>query len=150
MAKVKGLTVQLGNRPGTLAYMAKVLADEKMNVPALLGTALGAQESLQVVMDKADKAKKALILAEVLYTEGALEEFEVAHAPGTLARLTEKVASKGINIDRIYATVHKRAKKAITVFSTSKAGGVTGEEEPVKTADNPVDEKDGYAEGPVG
>ena len=38
MAKVKQLTVALENRPGTLAHMAKVLADAKVNVLALLGS----------------------------------------------------------------------------------------------------------------
>jgi ACT domain-containing protein len=32
MAKVKQLTVSLENRPGTLAHMAKVLADAKVNI----------------------------------------------------------------------------------------------------------------------
>jgi ACT domain-containing protein len=38
MAKVKQLTAALENRPGTLAHMAKVLADAKVNVLALLGS----------------------------------------------------------------------------------------------------------------
>jgi hypothetical protein len=36
MAKVKQLTVALENRPGTLTHLAKVLADAKVNVLALL------------------------------------------------------------------------------------------------------------------
>ena len=60
MAKVKQLTVTLENRPGTLAHMAKVLADAKVNVLALLGSTSGAQGSAQVVVDNVNKAKKAL------------------------------------------------------------------------------------------
>ena len=43
MAKVKQLTVSLENRPGTLAHMAKVLADAKVNVTALLNSTSGTQ-----------------------------------------------------------------------------------------------------------
>lgn len=47
MAKVKQLTVALENRPGTLAHVAKVLADVKVNVLAVLGSTAGAQGSVQ-------------------------------------------------------------------------------------------------------
>jgi hypothetical protein len=60
MAKVKQLTVSLENRPGTLAHMAKVLADAKVNIVALLNSTAGAQGSAQVVVDNVNKAKKAL------------------------------------------------------------------------------------------
>jgi len=76
MAKVKQLTVALENRPGTLAHMAKVLADAKVNVLALLGSTAGAQGSAQLVVDNVNKAKKALGGAGLSYTEGTLEQFE--------------------------------------------------------------------------
>ena len=150
MAKVKELTVQLENRPGTLAHVATVLADAEVNVLAFLSTAAGAQASVQVVVDNANKAKKALGGAGLLYTEGRLEEFELANTPGALAQLAEKLAKKGINIDCAYATVQKSAKKAIIVLATSKAGDVPVREEPEDHDDNLGEEKDGYAEGPVG
>jgi hypothetical protein len=77
MAKVKQLTVALENRPGTLAHMAKVLADAKANVLALLGSTAVAQGSVQVVVDNVNKAKKALGGAGLSYTEGTLEQFEL-------------------------------------------------------------------------
>jgi len=122
MAKVKQLTVALENRPGTLAHVAKVLADAKVNVLALLGSTSGAQGSAQVVVDNLNRAKKALGGAGLSYTEGTLEQFELANKPGALAQLAGKLAKKGINIDCAYATVHKGSKKAVAVLGTSKAG----------------------------
>ncbi|HTS05078.1 MAG TPA: hypothetical protein VMP68_05800 [Candidatus Eisenbacteria bacterium] len=151
MAKVKELTVQLDNRPGTLARLLKVLADGRVNLLAFLGTAARAQGSVQVVVDNVIRAKKALGEAGFQYTEGRLEEFELANSPGALAQLAGKLAKKGINIDCIYATVHKRAKKAAVVLSTSRVGDVPSvEAELDETDDNALEEKDGYAEGPVG
>jgi hypothetical protein len=126
MAKVKQLTVALENRPGTLAHVAKVLADAKVNVLALLGSTAVAQGSVQVVVDNVHKAKKALGGAGLSYTEGTLEQFELANKPGALAELAERLAKKGINIDCAYATVHKSAKKAVVVLGTSKAGEPSG------------------------
>jgi len=122
MAKVKQLTVALENRPGRLAHVAKVLADAKVNVLALLGSTAGAQGSVQVVVDNVNKAKKALGGAGLSYSEGTLEQVELANKPGALAQLAGRLAKKSINIDCAYATVHKSAKKAVVVLGTSKAG----------------------------
>ena len=119
MAKVKQLTVSLENRPGTLAHMAKVLADAKVNITALLNSTSGAQGSAQVVVDNVNKAKKALGGAGLSYTEGTLEQFELDNKPGALAQLAGKLAKKGINIDFAYATMPKGAKKAVVVLALS-------------------------------
>jgi len=119
MAKVKQLTVALENRPGTLAHVAKVLADAKVNVLALLGSTAGTQGSVQVVVDNVNKAKKALGGTGLSYTEGTLEQVELANKPGALAELAGKLAKKGVNIDCAYATVHKSTKKAVVVLALS-------------------------------
>ena len=119
MAKVKQLTVSLENRPGTLAHMAKVLADAKVNITALLNSTSGGQGSAQVVVDNVNKAKKALGAAGFSYTEGTLEQFELANKPGALAELAGRLAKKGINIDCAYATMPKGAKKAVVVLALS-------------------------------
>ena len=123
MAKLKQLTITLSNRPGALAQMARVLADAKVNLLALLGNTTGPQGSAQVVVDDIRKAKKALEQALLLYSEGTVEEFELANKPGALADLTEKLAKKGINIDSAYASMPKGAKKAVIVIATSQKGG---------------------------
>jgi len=126
MAKVKQLTISLENQPGALARVAQVLADAKVNMVALLGSTSGTQGSMQVVVDNVNKAKKALGGAGLSYTEGTLEQFELANKPGALADLAGKLAKKGINIDCAYATVHKSTKKAIVVLGTSKAVETSG------------------------
>ncbi len=119
MAKVKQLTVALENRPGTLAHMAKVLADAKVNVLALLCSTAVAQGSAQVVVDNVNNAKKALGGAGLSYTEGTLEQFELANKPGALAELAGRLAKKGINIDCAYTTMPKGARKAVVVLALS-------------------------------
>ena len=122
MAKVKQLTISLENQPGALARVAQVLADAKVSMVALLGSTSGTQGSMQVVVDNVNKAKKALVGAGLSYTEGTLEQFELANKPGALAALAGKLAKKGINIDCAYATVHKSTKKAVVVVGVSQHG----------------------------
>ena len=62
-------------------------------------------------VDNVNKAKKALGGAGLSYTEGTLEQFELANKPGALAELAGRLAKKGINIDCAYATMPKGATK---------------------------------------
>ena len=120
MAKLKQLTVSLENRSGTLAQMAQVLADAKVNVEAVL---VGSNPGPQVVVDQIGKAKKALDKAGISYTEGTLEQFELNNKPGALAEVAGKLAKKGLNIDSAYATMPKGAKKAVLLVATSQRSG---------------------------
>ena len=122
MAKVKQLTVSLENQPGTFAAVAKVLADAKVNIVAVLGTTAGARGSAQVVVDNITEAKKALSAAQVSYEVGTLEEVELPNKSGALAEFTARLAKRGINIDAVYGTVLKGAKKSVLFFATSKQG----------------------------
>lgn len=98
MAKVKQLTVTVENRPGTLAQVAKSLADAKVNIVALLDSTAGTQGSVQVVVDNANRAKKALDGAGLSYTEGTLGQVELPNKPGALAELARKLAKASISI----------------------------------------------------
>lgn len=122
MAKVKELTVSLENQPGTLAAVAKVLADAKVNILAVLGSTAGAQGSAQVVVDDITKAKKALSAGQFSYAVGTLEQVELPSNVGALAKLTARLAKRGINIDIVYGTVAKAAKKSVLYLATSKQG----------------------------
>jgi hypothetical protein len=119
MAKVKQLTVSLENRPGALAHVTRILADANVNILALLGSTAGTQGSVQVFVDNVNKAKRALNAAGVSFGEGTLEQVELPNKAGALAQLTDKLAKKGVNIDSIYATAPKGAKKAVVVLATS-------------------------------
>src|ERR1019366_6353691 len=124
MAKVKQLTISLENQPGALAKMAQTLADAKVNISALLlGSTAGSQGSVQVVVDDIRKAKKALEQALLPYSEGTVEEFELANKPGALAELAEKLAKKGMNIDSAYGAMPKGARKGVLLVATSQQSG---------------------------
>ncbi len=119
MAKAKQLTVPCENRPGTLANVARVLGDAKINIPAFLTTTSVIEGSVQVVVDKVNKAKKALDGAGLSYTEADVLYVELPHQAGALAYFAGKLAAKEINITSGYATTVKGSKKASVVFAVS-------------------------------
>ncbi len=127
MPKAKQLAVACENRPGTLAHIAKVLGDAKVNILSCLGTTSGTEGSVQVVVDNVNKAKKALDGAGISYTEADVLQVELPNAPGALAKFARKLTDANINITLGYQTAVKGSKKASLVLAVSdidKAAGI--------------------------
>jgi hypothetical protein len=117
MAKTKQFTISVENQPGTVAHIAKVLGDSKVNILALLGTAQGTTGTVQLVAEDAKKAKKALDAANISYQETPAEQYELANKPGALAQCLRTLEKKGVNLGSIHATAAKGGKKAVVVYT---------------------------------
>ncbi len=127
MPEAKQLTVPCANRPGMLAEIAKALGDAKVNILSCLGTTSGTEGSVHVVVDNANKAKKALDGAGLSYTEADVLQIELPNTPGALAKFAGKLAENNINITLAYQTAGKGSKKASIVLAVSdldKAAGI--------------------------
>jgi hypothetical protein len=121
MAKTKQFTIAVDNQPGAVAGIAKTLGSAKVNILSLLGTSQGTAGTVQLVVDDARRAKKALDAARVAYTESPAEQYDLANKPGALAQSLEKLAAKGINLNSIHATAAKGGKKAVVVYTAEAA-----------------------------
>ena len=119
MAKTKQFTITLENRPGALADIARTLGSAKVNVLALLGTTQGTTGTVELVVEDARRAKKALDAARVTYKETVAEEYELPNKPGALAQTLDKLAAKGVNLNSICATVSKGGRKAVVVYTVA-------------------------------
>ena len=119
MPKAKQLTVSWENRPGTLAQIARVLGDAKVNILAFVTSTSGTEGSVQVVVDNPNKAKKALDGAALSYSQADVLHVELPNLPGALGSFAGNLASKEINNTSGYATVTKGAKKATVVLAVS-------------------------------
>jgi len=119
--KTRQFTITLENRPGALAEVARTLGNAKVNILALLGTAQGTSGAIELVVEDTRRAKKALDEARVTYVETTAEEHELPNKPGALAECLERLASRGINLNSICATVSKSGKKAVVVYRAEAA-----------------------------
>jgi hypothetical protein len=121
MAKTKQFTIAIDNQPGAVAGIARTLGDAKVNILALLGTAQGTAGSVQLVVDDARRAKKALDAARIAYQETPAETYDLPNKPGALAQCLDKLAAKGVNLNSIHATAAKGGKKAVVVYTAEAA-----------------------------
>jgi hypothetical protein len=124
MAKTKQFTIAVDNQPGAVAGIARTLGNAKVNILSLLGTAQGTGGTIQVIVEDARRAKKALDDARVAYQETPAEVYDLPNKPGALAQALDKLAAKGVNLNSIHATAAKGGKKAVIVYTveaTAKA-----------------------------
>lgn len=121
MGKTKQFTISVENRPGAVAEIARTLGDAKVNILALLGTAQGTGGTLELVVEDARRARKALDAARISFRETTAEEYELPNKPGALADCLDKLAAKGVNLNSIHASVAKGGKKAVLVYTVAAA-----------------------------
>ncbi len=119
MPKARQLTVPCENRPGTLADVAKVLGDAKVNILSCLTTTSGTRGEAHFLVDNVNRAKKALDAARLSYTEADVLQIELPNKPGVLGKFAGKLAAKGINISLGYHTSVKGSKKAGLILVVS-------------------------------
>jgi hypothetical protein len=120
MAKTKQFTITIENRSGAVAEIARTLGSAKVNILALLGTAQGTTGTVELVVEDARRARKALDEAKLTYKETTAEEYELPNKPGALAQCLDKLAARGVNLNSICATVSKGGKKAVVVTTVAK------------------------------
>ncbi len=119
MPRVKQLTVSVENRPGTLAHVARVLGDAKVNVLGFLATTSNTEGAVHLIVDNVNKAKKALQDAGLSCTEAEVLHVELPNVPGALGQFAGKLAAKDINIAAGYQTTVKGSRKASVVLAVS-------------------------------
>ncbi len=127
MPKAKQLTIPCRNRPGTLAQIAKVLGDAKVNIVCCLTTSSGARGAVQVVVDNVNRARKALAAAGLPCRQSDVLYVTLPNKPGALGRFAGKLARKKINITQGYATAARgsgRAGLLLAVSNVNKAARV--------------------------
>jgi hypothetical protein len=117
MAKTKQFIVTVENRPGAVAEIARTLGNAKVNILALLGRAEETSGTVQLIVDDARRAKKALDESGMTYRETTAEEYELPNKPGALAQYLNKLTAKGVNLNSICATAAKGGKKAVVVYT---------------------------------
>src|SRR6266852_7347733 len=121
MAKTKQFTIAINNQPGAVAAIARALGNSKVNILSLLGTAQGTAGTVQLIVEDARRAKKALDAARISYQETPAEQYELPNKAGSLADSLGKLAAKGINMNSICAMAAKGGKKAVVVCTVEAA-----------------------------
>lgn len=103
------LTVNLENRPGTLAQLGEALGNAGINIEGVCGFGQGERGEVHILVDGADMAREALSQAGIeVGAERAVEVVSVVDQPGEMGRHLRRVAEAGINVDLVYLATGTR------------------------------------------
>ena len=115
MPRGKQLTVQLANKPGTLALVAQALGRAKVNMRALAVF----EGRAKIICEDPAKGRDAL-QKEGLYA--SIEDcltVDMLDQPGPLGDICARLAEAGINIDYAYTGIAPAAEEAMIVMVVS-------------------------------
>ena len=110
------LSVFLGNHPGRLLHVCRLLGENGVNIRAANIAESKDFGVLRLIVDKRDEALKVLQAASVSAECTKVVTVEVPDAPGGLAHVLEVLEKAGLNIEYMYGFSRRHAESAIMVF----------------------------------
>jgi hypothetical protein len=119
VAIVKQLTVVLDNRPGSLARLCSELAKLAVNISAIHATEGNPVGPVRMVVSNIGVAERVCDALGLKYFEDDVLAAHVGDRPGSLGKLTRKLAEKNINIDYVYGSIEKGASRALLILGVS-------------------------------
>jgi hypothetical protein len=116
-------SVNMVNRPGQLANLARELGTAGVNIEALAAFSTGPEAYVKLVVDNDAAARNVLENAGVPFQERRIVSATLHDEPGTLAQMTEALAATGVNIDAMYLLhgSHEGLRFALAVDDPDKA-----------------------------
>lgn len=119
MPRAKQLTVWVPDRAGMLGELASSLGAKKANILAFTAWVEGERGAIRVVVDKLAVAKKVVAAQGWEVSEEEVLEVTLAHTPGSLGRLAQKLGKAGVNIRYAYVGNGGSARKANVYLGVS-------------------------------
>ena len=113
------LAVFLANRPGALARVCDALAKAEININALATSDTVDHTVVRMLVSDPTKALMLLGEAGVLALETEVLMVETANQPGVLAKIAERLAEEGVNIEYVYLAGGRDAEKGLIVLRPS-------------------------------
>jgi len=102
MRVCKQLAVFVANRPGTLAQVSKILAQEGINILGLSVADAVDHAVLRLIVSDPNKAIHLLEDAGLLVLDTDVLALKLQNTPGNISKLSEALANENINIAYAY------------------------------------------------
>ncbi len=119
------LTIELEDKPGTVAAAAEALGKAGVNIEGFAGFETGGKGIAHVLVEDASKARQALQSAGARVTgEQPVVVLELEDKPGSLGSATRKIASAGVSMNAVY--VATRTRVVIGAKDIEKVRSVVG------------------------
>jgi hypothetical protein len=116
------ITVELENRPGTLAELGEAAGSAGVNLDAVSGFPCEGIGVIHVLVDDAEAARGAFEAAGItIRGEREVLVTDITDRPGAMGDLTRRMADAGINVDLIYLATNTRAVLGVDKIEEARA-----------------------------
>ncbi len=122
MPTAKEFTLTMDDRPGTLGKICRALSDRNVNILAAQSFPYGGKSLTRLVFDDPTKARSVLDGERVTYTEMEVAKATLAHRPGELARVAQKLGDASININYFYCGADPNTNAPLIIFGVAEVG----------------------------
>lgn len=121
-------SVRLKNDPGALADLAAALAENGIDIRAVGAGGVGSIGCAVLSTNNDEAAREVLKRARYSFVEGEVLNVAVEDQPGSLARLTRRLADAGVNVESVLVLGRRQGKAelAVTVDDVDKARRLLG------------------------
>jgi len=119
MPKQTQLSLVLKNEAGALCRLCGILARADVNVCGLSIDDCTDEGFVRLIVDDPKKALKTLNQAKIPHQDTEVLVLELTNAPGTLQRVSAKLAEAGINIYYAYGTADLHGRGGALVLRVS-------------------------------
>ena len=119
MGLAKQLNIQVENQRGALASLCSELAKVAVNISGISVPEQPGKGSIRILADPPETAKKVLEHLGHRVQEETVVTVHLPDRPGSLGRITRKLAEKGIDILYVYGTITRGAERAMIVMGVS-------------------------------
>ncbi len=114
--KLIQISIFLENRSGRLAEITAVLAEAGINIRALSLADTADFGILRLIVNRTEEAMRAFKEHGFTVATNEMVALEIPDQPGGLARVLRTLETAGINVEYMYAFVHKAAEHAVIIF----------------------------------
>jgi hypothetical protein len=121
------LSIFAENKPGRLAAVTHMLAQDKINIRATTISTSDTFGVINLIVDEPERAKSSLAKAGLMVHLRDVLAVLIEDQPGGLNKLTQLLFAEGVNINNAYGFVlesHKKAVFVVDVDQISKAEAI--------------------------
>jgi hypothetical protein len=113
-------TVRLKNEPGALAALAEALGERGIDIRSVGAGGVGSQGLVVLTTNDDAAAREVLRQARYTFFEGEALTVAVVDQPGSLARVTRRLAEAGVNVAGL-VVLHRHQGKVELAFTVDDA-----------------------------
>lgn len=116
---LREISLSLPNRPGTLAGVARTLAQERINLAAVSVDSTGTRGRVRLIVSDPDRALRLLLGAGYRAESRDMIAVRVEDRAGSLLRVLEVLAKGKVNLQSVAILVAREGNHPLVALSTN-------------------------------